>query len=164
MYEKFQICEISSGRFVAYEASIHPWGNVWRRWHSGDIHHTQAKAMQCKAFQCNAIQGNADIYYTTHKLVLLWAVYNDALTSAGDILATSITRKPRQCNAMQCISMQGISMQCNVKHNATQNIARHYYSDRLIQIRSVSFNSQCLKFCNMHMHMHKKGIQCKMQC
>ena len=93
MYEKFQICEISSGRFVAYEASIHPWGNVWRRWHSGDIHHTQAKA-----FQCNAIQGNADIYYTTHKLVLLWAVYNDALKSAGDIVATSITRNALQCN------------------------------------------------------------------
>ena len=59
IYEKFQICEISSGRFVAYEASIHPWGNVWRRWHSGDIHHTQAKAIQCKAFQCNAMQDNA---------------------------------------------------------------------------------------------------------
>ena len=52
-----QICEISSGRF---EASIHPWGNVWRRWHSGDIHHTQCNAMQNimqgKTVQYNAVQ------------------------------------------------------------------------------------------------------------
>ena len=57
MYDKLQICvicvqicEISSGRFVG---SIHPWANVWRRWHSGDIHHTQGIAIYVSSMYTN---------------------------------------------------------------------------------------------------------------